>query len=95
MHPQDSSARPDPPQQLVHDQQVQLTVLGFVLDEAPVTDPELERALVQDLGSFGELDDYRRAVHDLILSGVLRREGDQLWPTRPCRLIAVIGGIND
>jgi hypothetical protein len=90
MHHEDSSGRLISPL-LLEDRQTQFVVLGFVADEAPITDGELERALALNLDCFGEVDDYRRAVSDLIASGLVRREGKQLWPTRATRCVAALG----
>ena len=79
---------------LFEDRQTQFVVLGFIADEAPVTEAELKRALALDLGCFGEVDAYHNAVRELIAAGLVRREGQQLWPTRSTRCVAELGGLD-
>ena len=94
MHPQDSSEGQNSSPPRLCNERMQFVVLGFVLDEAPVTDAELERGLILDSDCTSERDDVGNAVNELILAGLLRREGRQLWPTRPARIVGAIGQIN-
>lgn len=91
MHHEDSSGRECSRPPRLENERMQFVVLGFVLDEAPVTDDELALALILDLDRSGERDDVDNAVTELIVAGLLRREGKQLWPTRPARIVGTLG----
>lgn len=62
-----------------HDAQVQEAVLDVVLDHHPTVLTEAE--IVRDFAS-GEADNVERAIRDLVAGGLLRREGESVFPTR-------------
>jgi hypothetical protein len=62
-----------------HDAQVQGAVLDVVLDQHPTALTEAE--ILRDFAS-GEGDNVERAIRDLVGSGLLRREGESVLPTR-------------
>lgn len=58
-------------------------VLHLVLDHHPdqLTAPEIRRALYSEPEAFEAKDAVERAVHDLVVVGLLRRQGEAVVPT--------------
>lgn len=66
------------------DAEIQIGVLRHLLDLYPaqLTDEELVREVVGDVDDFAERDAVRRAVGELVGSGLVHRHGRFVFPTR-------------
>jgi hypothetical protein len=66
------------------DEAWQLAVLSLVLvlHPAHLSAEELRREMLADREDFAHTDAHDRTVRDLIASGLLRRHGDSVIPTR-------------
>ncbi|MCU1675564.1 MAG: hypothetical protein JWM93_322 [Frankiales bacterium] len=62
----------------------QLAVLSFALVRYPerFSADELRREMLADRQDFAGTDAHNRAVRDLLASGLLRRDGDSVIPSR-------------
>jgi hypothetical protein len=75
--------------------QMQITVLRFLLDPRPsplTLDEILTELIGLDDGSFSERDRIRCAVRDLVCSGLLHRHGEFVLPTRPAVRFGELAG---
>ena len=66
------------------DAKTERAVLGFVLSLHPtrLTQGELTRALAEDPEDFAQRDAIVRAVGELVVAGLLHRDGAFVAPTR-------------
>lgn len=66
------------------DEAWQRAVLSLVLVLHPerLSPDELRREMLTGVQGFTETDAHDRAVRDLVASGLLRRDGDSVIPTR-------------
>jgi hypothetical protein len=62
--------------------QVAVLSLVLLLHPAFLSADELENEMLADRQGFTETDACDRAVRDLVASGLLRRDGDSILPTR-------------
>jgi hypothetical protein len=95
MHHQDSSAEQSSPSLIALEElRAELSVLAFVAKDNPISEDEVVRALARDPEKFGDYDPLRRAVGELIRLGLLRRQGELIWPTRAVRRLAAMGAFD-
>lgn len=101
MHPQCSSggataspSRPESDPQKIYEAD-QRGLLDLLLAEFPavLTYREALTARVEDPEDFGEVDRFSGAVHGLLASGLVVRQGELLIPTRPARQMVGLGFI--
>jgi hypothetical protein len=99
MHPQCSSggAGAPPPRRERDPQEVYEIdlrgLLDLLLEEFPgvLTYREALTARVDDPDDFGEADRFSNAVHGLVSSGLVTRQGELLIPSRPAREMVDLG----
>ena len=99
MHPQSipggagtSAPRPKPDPQEVYEIDLR-GLLDLLLEEFPgvLTYREALTARVDDPEDFGEADRFSNAVHGLISSGLVIRQGELLIPSSPVREMGELG----
>jgi hypothetical protein len=68
-------------------------LLDLLLEEFPgvLTYREALTARVDDPEDFGEADRFSNAVHGLVSSGLVTRQGELLIPSRPAREMVDLG----
>jgi hypothetical protein len=99
MHPQCSSGgagasppRPERDPQEVYEIDLR-GLLDLLLEEFPgvLTYREALTARVDDPEDFGQADRFSNAVHGLVSSGLVTRQGELLIPSRPAREMVDLG----